>query len=799
MPRRAASGATPSVLSVNRIIRVTIGLVLLGATLNPAGGAEPAIDFDRQIRPILSDHCFTCHGPDAGERATEMRLDTSEGLFGKVDGRQVVSPQKPGESELIRRIASGDELVRMPPPDSGRRLSDEQVALIRRWIQQGAKWRQHWSYEPPQRPGLPGVADSRWPRNAIDRFVLARLENEGIAPSPEASKAALLRRVTLDLTGLPPTIDELDAFLSDRSPNAYEKVVDRLLASPHYGQRMVLPWLDAARYSDTNGYQTDGTRAMWPWRDGVIAALNRNQPFDQFTIEQVAGDMLPEASLRQKIASGFHRNHMLNGEGGRIAEESRVEYVVDRLETTGATWLGLTVGCGRCHDHKYDPLSQREFYGMYAYFNNIDETGAVDRKTSTAAPTIRVPDDQQRIERRRLTAELAQVERKLAGAGDAEKEELQAARKAIQQKLQKVGQEGLITMVMKERAQTRPTYLLERGQYDKHGEPVQPGVPSFLPPLPEGVPNNRLGFARWLVDPSNPLTARVTVNRYWQQFFGSGLVKTAEDFGSQGQRPSHPELLDWLAVEFRSNWNVKALHRLIVTSATYRQSSHASAALRQRDPENRLLARGPSYRLSSFVIRDQALALAGLLVDKLGGPPVRPYQPEGIWSDFSFGKIVYKQDHGEKLYRRSLYTFWRRSVGPTYMFDTSPRQVCSVRQRRTNTPLHALVLLNEVSYVEAARGLARRMIREGGDTPQQRIAWGFRAATSRQPIGDEVELLTQRLQSLIESYRDQPKAAEELLNQGESPRDGSIEASRHAAYTGIASLLLNLDETISKP
>jgi hypothetical protein len=826
------------------------------------------VEFNRDIRPILSDTCYTCHGPAKATRKAGLRLDTEAGLSG------VVAPGKPQDSELWHRVSAAQPSKRMPPQKSGRKLTARQVELLRRWIEQGGKWQNHWSFIPPQRPALPAVRHTAWPRNPIDHFVLARLEREGLRPSPEAPRATLIRRVTFDLTGLPPTPQEIDAFLTDRSPDAYEKVVDRLLASPRYGERMVLEWLDAARYADSNGYQTDGTRPMWPWRDGVIDALNRDQPFDQFTVEQLAGDLLPGATLAQKVATGFHRNHMLNGEGGRIAEESRVEYVVDRVNTTSTVWLGLTVACAQCHDHKYDPIPQKDFYRLYAFFNNVAETGAVDRRNSTAAPVIELPTEQQKARIAGQTRAVTTLERELrelgpklrarqeqwertAGTGGmtadlvavlrtpraertprgakaladfylaaaperkAVQSRLDAARKALQGLKNSV----LITMVMEERAQPRDTFVLLRGQYDKYGEKVTGGVPACLPPLPQGAPNNRLGLARWLVDRSNPLTARVAVNRAWQTFFGAGLVKTAEDFGSQGEPPSHPELLDWLATEFMPpslqpsppggegdnllqpsppggegrvrGWDVKALHRRIVTSATYRQSSRAAPGLLERDPDNRLLARGPRLRLSAFALRDQALALSGLLVEKRGGPPVRPYQPPGIWEEMSFGFIRYVQDHGEGIYRRSLYTFWRRSVGPTNLFDTSPRQVCTVRLPRTNTPLHALVLMNDTTYIEAARVWAERLLRQG-KTPRERLGLAFRAATGRHATAAELSILERGFERVLRQYRADRPAALKLVSTGEYQRDPALDPAEVAAFTGMLNTILNLDEVITK-
>jgi hypothetical protein len=814
--------------------------------VSAAPAQEPRVSFNRDIRPILSDTCYTCHGPAKATRKANLRFDTQEGAFVDLGGYKAIVPGALEQSELWKRITADDAKERMPPVRSGKALTKEQIELIRRWIEQGAVWENHWSLIPPRRPEVPAVKHRAWPHNAIDQFILARLEQDGLAPSTEASRETLLRRVTFDLTGLPPTLAEINAFLADKSPGAYERVVDRLLASPRYGERMVLEWLDAARYSDTNGYQTDGTRPMWPWRDWVIDALNKNMPFDQFTVEQIAGDMLPGATVSQKIATGFNRNHMLNGEGGRIAEESRVDYVVDRVETTATVWLGLTAGCARCHDHKYDPISQKEFYRLFAYFNNVDESGGVDRRNSTAAPVLELPtpEQQHKIEERQKTVtglekELKALTDKLV-AGQPEWERMLKSaklpdnaaaalkidrakrtpeqakavadhylngvpeRQALVKQVDKAKKDlsasqnaVLITMVMRERPQPRETFVLERGLYNKPGEKVNAGLPKALPALPEAAPNNRLGLARWLVDPHNPLTARVTVNRAWQTFFGRGLVKTTEDFGAQGEPPSHPELLDWLAVKFMSDWDVKALHRLIVTSAAYRQSSRVAASALECDPDNRLLTRGSRGRLSSFALRDQALALSGLLVNKLGGPPVRPYQPPGLWEEFSFNTIRYTQDKGENLYRRSLYTFWRRSVAPPNMFDSAGRQVCTVRQSRTNTPLHALTLMNDVTYVEAARAWAERLMQHDG-TPQERLALAFRQATGRTASAAEAKVLADAFTQTLNRYRQDKDAALKLIRTGESVPDPRLDAMELAAYTGVAGMILNLDEVVTK-
>jgi hypothetical protein len=818
-------------------------LLSLGAAASISAQPPRKIEFNRDIRPILADNCFTCHGPAKSTRKAGLRLDTQDGLFAE----EIVVAGQPQKSKLWQRVSSPDPKHVMPPPGKNRKpLSTAQLTTLRHWIEEGATWQQHWAFIAPARPLVPQVQDAGSVSNPIDAFVLARLEADGMAASPPASKETLIRRVTLDLTGLPPTLAEIDAFLGDRAPDAYEKLVDRLLASPRYGERMVLEWLDAARYSDTNGYQADGTRAMWPWRDWVIAALNGNMPFDQFTIEQLAGDLLPNATVPERIATGFHRNHMLNGEGGRIAEESRVDYVVDRVDTTGTVWLGLTVGCARCHEHKYDPLPQKQYYQLFAFFNSVAEVGGVDRRNGTAAPVLELPTDAQKqkiadLEKdsatnQRLLDDLAskrllsmdawekssaleKLPEKVAAALKVQKvkrndeqkkaikdyylsrfsetQRLQQALEAERKQLNDVRNSVLITMVMEERKEPRATFVLIRGNYDKHGEKVQPDVPNALPPLPASAPRNRLGLARWLMARDNPLTVRVTVNRTWQMFFGTGLVKTVEDFGIQGELPSHPELLDWLATEFMSDWNVKRLHRLIVMSATYRQSAKVSSVALERDPDNRLLSHGPRLRLGPFQLRDQALALSGLLVDKVGGPPVRPYQPQGLWEDFSFNQIRYTQDHGESLYRRSLYTFWRRSIGPPNMFDVPARQVCTVRPSRTNTPLHALILMNDVTFIEAARVWAERLMKQPG-SPAERLGRAFRMATARPPSAMEHNVLVAGFERLRKQYGNDPAAAQKLVGAGEYPRDAQLNLAEHAAYTAMLNTILNLDEVICK-
>lgn len=772
-------------------------------------GDEERIDFNRDIRPILAGHCLHCHGPDAKTRQADLRLDNSAGAMVQRDGHRVIEPGQPDASALLARVRSDDPDLKMPPVDSDQRpLTADQIDRLRRWIEQGANWSEHWSLIVPQRPGLPAVTDVAWPRNSVDHFILARLEREGLRPSPEADRVVLLRRVTFALTGLPPTIEEVDHFLADDSADAYEKVVTRLLDSPRYGEHIALSWLDAARYADTSGYQADWERFMWPWRDWVVQAYNANQPFDQFTIEQLAGDLLPGATESQILATGFNRNHRINDEGGSLDAEFEVEYVVDRVDTTSTVWLGLTAGCARCHDHKYDPLSQKEYYQLYAFFNNVPEKG-IDGRKGAAKPFIGVPNPTVKMQVAELQREVDGLQAKLNGLpeGSPDTEPTSKEVASLQESIKKLEPRTVTEVqVMQELPERRPTYLLNRGVYDQPDKTEQlfPALPSLYGRLPSDAPADRLALARWLVSPENPLTARVTVNRLWQHHFGAGLVRTPEDFGIRGERPSHPELLDWLATEFvRLNWDMKAFHRLIVCSATFRQASHISHELLNRDPDNRLLARGPRRRLTGAAIRDQALFAAGLLSATIGGPSVKPYQPAGLWEELSFGTgkttvDFYVQDHGESLYRRSLYTFWKRTVAPPSMsvFDGGGREMCRVSVELTNTPLQSLTLQNDVTFVEAARHLARRMLREGGSSVDDQLAYGWRTVLSRQPQSEELDLLRRSLDRYRLIYRADLPAAERLVSAGESERDLQLNVAEHAAMTMVAHTLLNLDETI---
>lgn len=1018
-----------------------------GCVFPTSSPADEAIDFNREVRPILSDMCYKCHGPDAAERKAGLRLDQQAGAFAKLEsGDTAIVPGKPEESAILTRIHSTDADLMMPPPATGRKLTPQQVDVLTRWIQQGAEYKGHWSFIRPEKQKTPVISETAAVANPIDQFIVEKLEKSGLKASPQADKVTLIRRVTLDLTGLPPTPQEVDAFISDTDPNAYEKLVDRLLSSHRYGEQMTRYWLDLVRYGDSHGLHLDNERALWKYREWVIQAFNANKPFDQFTIEQLAGDLLPDATIDQKIATGFNRCNVTTSEGGSINEEVLVRYAVDRTETMSTIFMGMTLGCAVCHDHKFDPVSQKEFFQLFAFYN-ASADAAMDGNALAPPPTIKVPTPEQTSLLTELDAKIAATKDEMAkallaveyvdpgagtvpaaiepadfvwiedeapagaqlqgdtpwefvtapdhqvhsgtkssrrkadalsqhfftgatatlkigtgdklfaycwldpanppktvmlqfndgtwnhraywgedaipfGAGDTVEHrmmgplpklgewvrlevdaahvglaagaelngwaftqfggtvywdhagsvtktpqgtssfESQIAWEAFDKSLEKstVPQpvrdaikvdtaartpeqtklirdhfvqfvhpktrttfEPLqkqiddmtkqrndtdaaiaITMIMQDLPTPRDTFVLKRGEYTMPGEKVEANVPAIFPPLPEGAPKNRLGLAKWLVDPSHPLTARVTVNRYWQQYFGVGLVKTAEDFGLQGQWPTHPELLDWLAVQFiESGWDIKALQKLIVMSATYRQSSAVTPELLQSDPNNELLARGPRFRLDAEVVRDSALAVSGLLREQIGGKSVRPYQPDGIWESVSFvGSTTqyYKRDAGDALYRRSLYTFWKRTAPPPSLmaFDAPSRETCVARRSRTNTPLQALVLMNDEQYVEASRQLAARMLTEGGDSPVSRLTFGFRTLTARTPTERELSVLTKVFSDHLAHYQQNVAEADKLLKIGESPRPEGLDSAEHAAMTMMANLLLNLDEAITK-
>ncbi|MGK0189692.1 MAG: hypothetical protein ACI9R3_005509 [Verrucomicrobiales bacterium] len=941
--------------------------------------ASAKLDYNRDIRPILADSCFNCHGPDANSRKAKLRLDTAEGATQEREGGIVpVVPGEPESSELIARIFSADPDEQMPPLDHPMQLDAKNKAILKQWIAEGAEYKGHWAFLKPERLEA---------EQGIDTFISSRLQETRLRSNSTASRQTLIRRLSLDLTGLPPTPKEVEAFVNDPSSEACENLVDRLLASPRYGERMAMWWLDGARYADSHGYQADWERYQWPWRDWVINAFNDNMPFDQFTIEQLAGDMLPGATTSQIVATGFNRNHRINTEGGSIDAEWLVENVIDRVETTSAVWLGLTFGCARCHDHKYDPISQKEFYQFFSFFHNVPERGKGPGKQGNFDPVIRIPD---------LNADvkLAAIEKKISVASDALREieekyrdqeapaslwvpvenlalvstggatmkrlkdgsflatgkkpnkdtynitikdggksitgimieaiphrsltskslarsvngnfvlsqitsdnvefssasasyeqngwpikntldgknntgwavdgnskietkqavvtlaeptsepfEFQlefnaldahiagrvkvytttaeapsvpgkvpvhpAVKKAQNQlaKLEaektRISSSGATVMVMKEMATPRDTFILDRGEYDNPTEKVSSGLPAAFPPMPEGQLMNRLGLAHWITSPENPLTARVQVNRYWELLFGTGIVASSENLGTQAEWPSHPDLIDWLATEFvRLGWDTKAMLKTIVMSKTYQQGSEVTPEKLEVDPYNRLLSRGPRFRIQAEMVRDQALYVAGLLNEKLGGPSVRPYQPEGIWSEFNFyGNLRdYKHDKGDDLYRRSLYTIWKRTAAPPGMtlFDMPSREMCTVKRSRTNTPLQALALMNEVTYVEASRSLAEDMIQNGGGTLAEQISYGFQKATSRQPSPEELATLTKGHNRRLKRYVLDPPSAKQLIQLGESKPDPAIDPAQLAATATTASILLNLDETITK-
>lgn len=822
------------------------------------------ISFSHDIRPILAENCFYCHGQDPNKRKADLRLDVRDAAL----EHKAFVPGNPEQSDLIARLLTDDEEELMPPPKSNRKLTSHQKDLLKQWIKEGAKYEKHWTFETPVRPELPAVKKSDWIRNDIDRFVLAKLEAKGLQPSPEADRATLIRRVSLDLTGLPPTVAEVDAFLADTAPDAYEKLVDRLLKSGHYGERMALPWLDAARYADSNGFQQDGDTFQWMWRDWVVNALNADMPFDQFSIEQLAGDLLPNPTNDQLIATAFNRNHLLNGEGGAIPEEQRFNILFDRVDTTTTNWLGLTVACAQCHDHKYDPITQRDYYGLMQAFNQLSEDGKAGGgggAKRVAAPFLSLNTEENKQHLAGLESQKAKTETEgqvklkmdlafdawMAAAtpdtkrgprnqplpanltvilrlepdkrSDAQKKELAKGMRGLfendvwptiaekdpvtkkanefKKEITRYQNEEVARVMVMRDDKPRDTFLLDRGDYLKPKDKVSFATPAFLPAPSKDSPQNRLGFARWLFQPDHPLTARVQVNRMWQTFFGTGLIKTVEDLGVQSEAPVHQALLDWLAVEFREHgWSMKHLHRLIVTSATYRQSSRVSREVFQQDPENRLMSRGTRFRAPSMVLRDVALAASGLLDPRIGGKPVYPYQPEGIWESLAITKerdFTYPTSTGTDLYRRSLYTFWRRTVGPANMFDASNRQVCKVRQGNTNIPLHALTTLNDPTWTEASRVLAARSMTAAKDTRAQ-LTYAFRTVLSRQPAERDLAILGKALEKQVAHYQADPKAAAAVLAVGNAPKNPELDPVQHAAFTSVCLAIFNLDEALTR-
>ena len=811
------------------------------------GLKEREIVFSRDILPILSDNCFHCHGPDPKEgRKGDLRLDVETEAKKVRDGHAAIAAGKAEESEVILRLLSSDRDEKMPPPKTGRALKQEQVALLKRWIDEGAQWGKHWSFEPLKRPPL--NAGSGHP---VDAIVDARLKNEGVSPSGPAPQHTLIRRLSLDLTGLPPTLAQLEMFLSDTAPGAWESAVDRTLASPAFGERMAWDWLDAARYADSNGYQGDADRTMWPWRDWVVNAFNQNLPFNEFTVWQLAGDLLPAPTHEQILATGFNRNHMINGEGGRIAEENRVDYVMDMSETMGSVWLGLTLNCCRCHDHKFDPLTQREYYQFTAFFNQTPVTGGGGNAQTPPVLDCPLPGQSGKIEKAEAdwkrtldllrtkegelfpraankqlvestaTADLSKPVRdalsllpasrkseqwellikEFGGKQDEYGTLLKAASNA-KKALDEIRNAVPRVMVMKDEDKPRQTFLLNRGLYNQPGPEVQAAVPGVLPAMEVGDGRERatrLDLARWLVSEKNPLTARVAVNRFWQMLFGIGLIKTPEDFGVQAEYPVYPEILDWLASEFvESGWDVKGLLRTVVTSEAYKRSSVVSKPeLRERDPDNRLLSRGPRFRMPSWMIRDQALFVSGLMNVSIGGPPVFPYQPAGVWEEATFGKRQYHQSSGSDLHRRSLYTFWRRIVGPTVFFDVARRQVCEVKPLRTNTPMHALTTLNDITYVEAAAAMARVALKSSS-VDVDRLRTVAKRVLCRDLSPPELAVWMRTIERSRKAFEQDVHAAERLLGQLSAVKDGELQPAIHAAWTMLCLNLLNLDETLTK-
>jgi hypothetical protein len=783
-----------------------------GATAAPTvvkAGASKPVDFVHDIQPLLSKNCYACHGPDAGQRKADLRLDLRASAVAKRGSRPgVVVPGKPELSSLLQRLADPVPARRMPPPGNGPGMTPEQIAKITAWIKQGAEYRVHWSFLPPKIAPLPKVKGAAWPRNAMDAFVLAKLEANGLKPSPPADKYTLLRRASLDLRGLPPSPAEIDAFAADKSPDAYEKAVDRFLADPAYGERWARIWLDLARYADSAGYGSDPLRPnMWRYRDWVIDAFNRNLPYDQFTVEQLAGDLLPNATVEQKMATAFHRNTMTNTEGGTDDEEWRVAAVKDRVDTTMQVWMGLTMGCAKCHTHKYDPIQQKEYYSFFDLFNQTEDNDRGDE-----APLLNVPTPESEAKMREFEVKLAALKQKLTSVPAGEEHKKVEAEVAAFEKA-RPAVPNVPVMVELPADKHRKTFIMIKGNFMDKGEAVQAGVPAAFQPLPPDAHKSRLGVAKWLVDSKNPLTSRVAVNRFWAQLFGIGIVETEEDFGTQGELPSNQALLDFLAVKFQcpktklqnSNesglaWDVKGLLRYLVTSSTYRQSSRVTPELLAKDPRNRLLGRAPRYRLEAEMIRDQALAVSGLLSRKIGGPSVFPPQPPGLWQAAFNGDRTWTTSAGEDKYRRGLYTFWRRTVPYPSMaaFDAPSRESCTVRRSRTNTPLQAFVTLNDPVYVEAAQSLGRRLVKEGGASPEARVGYGIKLATGRPASPAQIQSLTSLYRSELDHYRAKPEEAKAMATDPLGPLPEGADPVEAAAWTVVGNVLLNLDALLTR-
>ena len=734
------------------------------------------VDFNFHVKPILSDRCFKCHGPDKNAMEGDLAFHTEDLAFaaiGKDKKRFAIIPGDTANSTLVQRIFHTDPNELMPPPSSNLALSNYEKEILKKWIAQGAEWKEHWAFIAPVKTEIPKIEGDDELGNEIDFFISKKLKEQGLSFSKRATKEKLIRRVSFDLTGLPPSIAEIDNFLEDSTPNAFEKVVDRLLSTKAYAERMTTDWLDLARYADTHGYQDDFERVMWPWRDWVIHAFDKNMAYDTFVKYQIAGDLIANPSLEQIVATGFNRNHKITYEGGAIDEEYRADYVSDRTQTLGTAFLALTVECAKCHDHKYDPISQKDYYALFSYFNNVPEKGFIESIEKTPAPYV--------------TLTPKEIKEQLSFINN----------------LDSLSEIRL--MVMKEKATPRKTYVLNRGLYNQPGEEVSAATPSAIKLSNADFKDNRLGLVEWLFNPENPLTSRVAVNRLWQQLFGTGIVASSFDFGNQGSLPTHPELLDFLALKFQEEaWNIKAMLKYMVLSRTYQQTAKFSKNLLQIDPENMLLARAPRLRLKAEMIRDQALKISGLLNPEVGGRSVKPYQPEGIWEETTGGgggsTAKYVRSKGMDLYRRSLYTFWKRTVPPPSMitFDASSRDLCTIKRQKTNTPLQALVLLNDPQLIEACRAIAIQSLDEERNTTEARIRYIFRLASSRSPNTEELESLTQYFHKEKAVFEQYPERAKEYLAIGEWSMKANIPAVELAAYTLVANTIFNLDEVISR-
>ena len=787
-----------------RPVAAAAAIVLALGTLSTS--ATPELKFNRDIRPILSENCYQCHGPDSSARKAGLRLDLRDNTLKEHKGITPIVPGNPDQSEVIRRVTHPDPEERMPPEDSERKVNPEQIERIRQWIEEGAEYEPLWSFTPPTRPKRTKVKNSNWPRNPIDRFILSRLEKEGLTPAPEAEPVTIIRRLTFDLTGLPPSEDQFKEFLSG---NTYETFVDELLASPHYGERMAVFWLDLVRFADTMGFHSDDMWRIYPYRDYVINAFNKNKPFDQFTREQIAGDLLENPSDEQVIASGYNRLNPVTGEGGAQAKEYITKYASDRVRTTSAVWMAATMGCAECHDHKFDPYTTKDFYNFAAFFADLEQRGLYSggpRSTGIFPPTIRLAKDEEEERFERLDEAIKTFEGKLKAARNEKNKDLEKTiRKDLdQRKKEKRTLENKIPISMISKS-VEPMIIrvLPRGNWlDESGAIANPAVPAFLGKITKQGPLSRLDLANWLVAKENPLTARTFVNRLWKLYFGKGISAVLDDLGSQGEWPVHPDVLDWLAVEFmESGWDIKHMIKLIVTSSAYRQSSVASKELRERDPYNRLIARQTPIRLDAEMVRDTALAVSGLLNRQIGGKSVKPYQPDGYWSDSykSVGRPhIYVQDHGAELYRRGLYTFWKRTfLHPSLLaFDASPREECTAERPVSNTPLQALVLLNDPTYVEAARVFAENIIRNGGSDFVERINWAFRRALTR-TIREEEAVVFSRLFDKHKTYfARNPEDAKALIATGEYKVPEELNPSELATWTSITRTLFNLHEFI---